>query len=126
MTAKHPGISAAKESLVCIGQGIRLSGGNLRMVADLFLSPDGTVSVAVRGTNGNPSEIARFISRVGFPGLDMIASDYFFKTGGQAAGIIDIMARYGHITFSDALKFKEAVTAGASFPIIFFIGRGHP
>ena len=126
MTAKHPGISAAKESLVCIGQGIRLSGGNLRMVADLFLSPDGTVSVAVRGTNGNPSEIARFISRVGFPGLDMIASDYFFKTGVQAAGIIYIMARYGHITFSDALKFKEAVTAGASSPIIFFIGRGHP
>lgn len=126
MTAQHLGASTAKESLVCIGQNIRLSGGNLRMVADLFLSPDGTVSVAVRGTNGNPLEIARFISRVGFPGLDMIASDHFFKTEGQAAGIIDIMARHGHITFSDSLKFKEAVTAGASSPIIFFIGRGRP
>lgn len=126
MIAKHPGISAAKESLVCIGRGIRLSGGNLRLVADLFLSPDGTVSVAVHGTNGNPSEIARFISRVGFPGLDMIASDYFFKTEGQAAGIIDIMARYGHITFSDTARFKDAVTAGAASPIIFFIGRGCP
>lgn len=122
MKAKSHNTSTSKDSLVCIGQGICLSGANLRMVADLFLSPDGTVSVAVRSSSGNASEIARYISRMGFPGLNLIASDYFYKTEGQAAGIIDIMARHGHITFSESANYTAAVTSGTASPIIFFVG----
>ena len=92
------------------------------MVADLFLSPDGTVSVAVHKSSGNASEIAQYISRMGFSGLNLIASDHFYKTEGQAAGIIDIMARHGYITFSESRNFTAAVASGAASPIIFFVG----
>ena len=120
MAAKSDCAPRSKDSLVCIGQNVRLSGSNLRMLADLFLYSDGTVCIAARNSSGDVSEIAQYISRMGFPGLNMIASDYFFKTEGQAAGIVDIMARYGHISFSDAEAFKSSVSVGASSPIIFY------
>lgn len=113
----------SEDTLICIGQNVRLSGSNLHMVADLFLSPDGTVCVAIHSSSGDASEIAQFISRMGFPGLNMIASDYFFKTEGQAASIADIMARYGHITYSESFSFLSIVSSKVSTPIIFFVGN---
>lgn len=122
MTANRPINSQKNDTFVCIGEGIHLSGENLHMVADLFLSPDGSISVAVRSSTGNASAISSFISHIGFPGLDMIASDYYYRIEGQAFGIIDIMARYGHIAFSQAASFRAAVESGAMSPVIFFVG----
>jgi hypothetical protein len=122
MTANRPEASCKNDTLVCIGEGVHLSGKNLHLVADLFLSTNGGISVAVRSSTGNASAISSFISRIGFSGLDMIASDYYYKSEGQAFGIVDIMARHGHITFSQAASFRAAVEARAMYPIIFFIG----
>lgn len=119
---KPPALPTSKEALVCIGRNIRLSGTDLSMVADLFLSLDGTVSVSIHRTTGDVKSISRFISRMGFPGLNMIASDYHYKTEGQAAGIIDIMARQGHITFSQTSHFTRLVEAGCKAPVIFMVG----
>lgn len=123
MLSSHQEVSAANGSLVCIGESIRLSGADLHLVADLFLSPSGAVFVAVHKSTGDANAIAMFISGIGFSGLDMIAADYFFKTEGQAAGIVDIMARYGHISFSEAEALRESVSLGASSPTILFLGE---
>lgn len=125
MAAKSDCAPRSKDSLVCIGQNVRLSGSNLRMLADLFLYPDGTVCIAVRNSSGDVSEIAQFISRIGFPGLNMIASDYYYKVEGQALDLVDIMARHGHISFSQAADFRASVENGVSFPVIFFVGNAH-
>lgn len=122
MTANRPNISHKKDTLICIGEGVHLSGESLHMVADLFLSPDGSISVAVHSSTGNAPAMSSFISRIGFSGLDMIASDYYYKTEGQAAGIVDIMARHGHVVFSQAASLRASVEAGASSPVIFFVG----
>lgn len=122
MIANRPDTSCKKDTLVCIGEGVHLSGKSLHMVADLFLSPDGSVSAAVHSSTGNAPAMSSFISRIGFSGLDMIASDYYYKSEGQALGIVDIMARHGHITFSQAASFRAAVEARAMYPTIFFIG----
>ena len=110
------------DPIVCIGEGIHLSGMNLRIVTDLFISPDGGVSAAVHSSNGDAASVAKFISRMGYAGLNLIASDYYYKTEGQAATIIDIMARQGHISFSEASHFIKAVDVGASTPVILFVG----
>ena len=47
MTTNRPDTSCKKDTLICIGEGVHLSGKSLHMVADLFLSPDGSISVAV-------------------------------------------------------------------------------
>ena len=125
MTTNRPEASCKNDTLVCIGEGIHLSAKNLHMVADLFLSPNGGISVAVRSSTGNASAISSFISRIGFSGLDMIASDYYYKVEGQALGIVDIMARHGHITFSQAASFRAAVETRTTSPIIFFVGDIH-
>ena len=122
MTTNRPDTSCKKDTLICIGAGVHLSGKSLHMVADLFLSPDGSISVAVHSSTGNAPAMSSFISRIGFSGLDMIASDYYYKTEGQAFGIVDIMARHGHIVFSQAASFRAAVEAKASSPVIFFVG----
>ena len=54
MTANRPNISHKKDTLICIGEGVHLSGESLHMVADLFLSPDGSIlwqSTAPPGTH---------------------------------------------------------------------------
>lgn len=122
MTTNRPGTFRKKDALVCIGEGVHLSGKNLHMVADLFLSPDGSISVAVRSSTGSALDISSFISRIGYPGLDMIASDYYYRLEGQASSIVDIMARHGHIVFSQASRFRAAVETRASSPVIFFVG----
>lgn len=114
--------SKKKDTLICIGEGVHLSGDNLHIVADLFISPDGSVSAAVHSSTGNARSISSFISRIGFAGLDMIASDYYYKVEGQALGLVDIMARNGHISFSQAASFRSSVESMASFPVIFFVG----
>lgn len=122
MTANRPEISRKNDTIICIGEGVHLSGKNLRMVADLFLSSDGSISVAVHSSTGSASAISSFISRLDFSGLDMIASDYYYKIEGQASGIVDIMARHGHITFSQAGSFRAAVESKVTPPVIFFVG----
>jgi len=80
------------------------------------------VSAAIHSSTGNARSISSFISRIGFAGLDMIASDYYYKVEGQALGLVDIMARNGHISFSQAASFRSSVESMASFPVIFFVG----
>lgn len=117
-----PNTSRRADSIVCIGKGVHLSWMNLRIVADLFISSDGCVSAAVHSSNCDAASIAKFISSMGYAGLNLIASDYFYKTEGQASTIIDIMAGHGHISFSEAGSFSKAVEASASAPVILFVG----
>ena len=120
----RPNTSRRSDSIVCIGKGVHLSGMNLCIVADLFISSDGCVSAAVHSSNGDAASIAKFISSMGYAGLNHIASDYFYKMEGQASTIIDIMAGHGHISFSEASSFAKTVEAAASAPVILFVGGG--
>ena len=122
MTANRPNISHKKDTLICIGEGCPSERREPSYGGGFIPVPGRFHSVAVHSSTGNASAISSFISRIGFSGLDMIASDYYYKTEGQAAGIVDIMARHGHVVFSQAASLRASVEAGAFIPRHFLVG----
>lgn len=111
----HPADQPSLRSLpfVCIGQEISvLSDGLQFCISGIFLSPAGDVSIILEG-RPSPSDLPRIIKYLrgwDYAELDAASSDYTYLNSGQAYRIIDIMAKHGHLKFSDAQVLSDAVS----------------
>ena len=109
-------------NLVCIGQGVVLIdavGREYRI--DLFISPTGCIAVRLplplagaSPTDVEPKHLRRVASIVrawSVEQLNEVCADHFYHAEGQAADIIDILARAGLAGFSDKGTVGKALAA---------------
>lgn len=98
--------------LVCIGREVPVGSGDTKGYIDnLYISPSGAITIvetklfrnqeARREVVAQIIDYAKELQKWDSKKLNQVASDYFYKTEGQAADIIDVMANKGHLTLSD-------------------------
>ena len=109
--ADHPSLRSLP--FVCIGQNLTVvSGGDQFFVSAIFLFPSGDVGI-ILGSRPLASDVSCIVERIrswGYDDLESMASNYTYLNSGQAFRIIDIMAKRGHLKFSDAADLAEAVS----------------
>lgn len=108
------------ENPVCIGESVQISAGE-RHICDigLYVSPTGAITVCLPLVlhNGDiPSDglltvrqVADAMRRWTHEQLDEIASDHFYQRDGQAALVIDAMARRGLLGYSRKQVFYNSI-----------------
>lgn len=115
--------------LVCVGSDI--PAGRSR-IERLCVSPSGRVAIVERDPFRRGESESSFLERISAyiaeirswdcDRLDDIAADHAYRTSGQAARVIDIMARHGHLSFSDAGDFRSEMESGLrSEPILVVV-----
>lgn len=98
--------------MVCIGRDIPMGHDFIDAV---YVSSAGHIVIVESCLTSEADGAARILDCINelrtwnYDRLDNIASDYFYETEGQAALISDVMAREGHIKFSDIGRFKSSV-----------------
>lgn len=100
-----PGTELDREPLLCFGANVRIgdADGN---IGRLYATPSGHIVAA----DVTPSiEKAKALRAWDCAKLDEIAEDYFYEKDGTALRLIDLMAKEGHLTFSDSKRFVFAV-----------------
>ncbi len=101
--------SCPSSPLLCIGQG--LSVGQIN-IAGIFVSPAGQVTM-VLSEQISEHQLQFLLSELrtwDSDRLDEIASDYTYRTQGQAFLIIDLMARHGYLNFSGTGKLAKSIS----------------
>lgn len=118
LLADNPDLIPAEEfgndysPLVCIGREVPVGNGDTKGYIDnLYISPSGAITIvetklfrnqeARREVVAQIIDYAKELQKWDSKKLNKVASDYFYKTEGQAANIIDVMARRVHLTLSD-------------------------
>jgi hypothetical protein len=123
--------------LVCIGREVPVGSGDTQGYIDnLYVTPSGNVVVVetklFRNQESRRTVVAQIIDyakelqKWDAEKLDEVASDYFYRTDGQAARIIDVMARLGHLNLSADGQLTDSINQNlrsASF-LLFIIGDG--
>ncbi len=99
---------------VCIGKAAEIrSHDGLIAHADFYVTPDGGVAFVLPDLAPDDLELlnrcAAAVRTWTAEDLDEIASDYFYKTEGQAALVIDVMAGIGFLNFAQRPPFYAAV-----------------
>lgn len=110
----HPAESTTLRSfpLVCIGQNLSVvSKQGEFSISSMFLSPSGDVSIVLKNhiSETDLNQLIEHIRTWRYDDLDSTASDYTYLNLGQAYRIIDIMAKHGHLKFSDSSDLVNAV-----------------
>lgn len=143
LLAEHPTLIPSGEfgveysPMVCIGREVPVGQGDTQGYIDnLYISPSGVVTIVetklFRNQESRRTVVAQIIDyakelqKWDCEKLNEVASDYFYKTEGQAARIIDVMARKGHLTLSDEAKLNDCINENlsrASF-LLLIVGDG--
>lgn len=123
--------------LVCIGREVPVGTGDSKGYIDnLYVSPSGAIIIvetklfrnqeARREVVAQIIDYAKELQKWDSQKLNQVASDYFYKTEGQAANIIDIMANKGYLSLSDEGILNDSINHNlnnAHF-LLFVIGDG--
>ena len=143
LLAEHPTLIPSGEfgveysPMVCIGREVPVGQGDTQGYIDnLYISPSGVVTIVetklFRNQESRRTVVAQIIDyakelqKWDCEKLNEVASDYFYKTEGQAARIIDVMARKGHLTLSDEARLNDSINENlsrASF-LLLIVGDG--
>ncbi len=120
------------ENAVCIGESVPISADG-RHICDtgLYISPSGSITIClpIALHNGEvPPDglltirrVADVMSRWTHEQLDEIAADHFYRLEGQAALVIDIMARRGLLGYSCKQIFYNAIDEALSSGSFLFV-----
>lgn len=130
-------ISGDYAPLVCIGREVPVGSGDTQGYIDnLYVSPSGHIVIVetklFRNQESRRTVVAQIIDyakelqKWDCEKLNKIASEYFFKTKGQAFNIIDVMAQHGFCTFSDESALVDAINKSLSKAefLLMIIGDG--
>ena len=123
--------------LICIGREVPVGRGETKGYIDnLFISPSGHIVIvetklfrnqeARRTVVAQVIDYAKELQQWNAEMLDEVAAEYFYQTEGQAAKIIDVMAKHGLLTMSDESKFVDNINRNlesASF-LLMIVGDG--
>lgn len=129
---KRTARTGAYDGLVCIGRNVPVGAGSSSgQINNVYVSPFGQVVTIEAGIFHEPidklvenraAELGRWTARK----LDSIAADYFFSTTGQAANMIDAMARAGKLPYSSADKLARNVDNCISSGNLIYIALPFP
>lgn len=120
------------ENSVCIGESVPISADG-RHICDigLYVSPAGTITaclpIALRDGDVPPDglltirQVADVMGKWTRKQLDEIAADHFYRLEGQAALLIDMMARRGLLTYSDKEAFYTSIDEALSSGCFLFV-----
>lgn len=130
-------VSSEYAPLVCIGREVPAGSGETQGYIDnLYVSSSGRVVIVetklFRNQESRRTVVAQIIDyakelqKWDCEKLNEIASDYYYKTEGQAYNIIDIMARYGFCTLSDEAKLVDSINKSLSKAafLLMIVGDG--
>lgn len=98
--------------LICIGQDLSLESKSGQInLAGIFASPTGQIVIILPSRPPEPelSSIIAGLQTWDYDKLDSVVSDYTYQESGQAFRIIDIMAKYGRLSFSDAGRLSNSI-----------------
>ena len=143
LLASNPSLIPAGEfgseysPLVCIGREVPVgTGENKGYIDNLYITPAGRLVVvetklfrnqqARRTVVAQVIDYAKELQKWDCEWLDKEVSDYFYRTKGQAMGIIDVMASEGLLTFSDEAELTDRINKclkNASF-LLLIVGDG--
>ena len=106
--------------LVCTGQNVSTGDGNT--IPCLCVSPSGRIAIVEPDPEATGESAEQFLERVtaysnslrrwNYTDIDSAAAQFFYAKSGQAARVIDKMARCGYLTFSDNLMFSFKLNKG--------------
>lgn len=130
-------ISSEYSQLICIGREVPVGSGETQGYIDnLYISSSGFIVIVetklFRNQESRRTVVAQIIDyakelqKWDCEKLNKIASDYFYKTEGQAYNIIDIMVKYGFCTLSDEAKLVDSINnslSNAAF-LLMIVGDG--
>ena len=120
------------ENPICIGESVPISADG-RHICDvgLYVSPAGTITVCIPLAlhNGDaPSDglltirrVADVMRRWTHQQLDEIAANHFYQRDGQAALVIDAMARRGLLGYSCKQTFYNSIDEALSGSNLLFV-----
>lgn len=123
--------------LVCIGREVPVGSGDTQGYIDnLYVTPNGCIVIVetklFRNQESRRTVIAQIIDyakelqKWDCEQLEKTAIDYFYKKKGQAFRIIDIMAHFGYLSFSDEAELNDRINTNlstASF-LLMIVGDG--
>lgn len=123
--------------LVCIGREVPVGSGDTQGYIDnLYVTPSGNIVIVetklFRNQESRRTVVAQIIDyakdlqKWDCEKLDEVAAEYTSKKFGQAYRVIDLMARAGHLTYSNEASFTDKVNrslATANF-LLMIIGDG--
>ncbi len=130
-------VGAEYAPLICIGREVPVGRCETKGYIDnLYISPSGHIVIVetklFRNQESRRTVVAQVIDYAkelqqwDAEMLNEVAADYFYKTEGQAAKIIDVMARHGLLTMSDEAKLIDNINRNlesASF-LLMIVGDG--
>ena len=117
-----PGSDLEDQRYVCISRNCTIE--DVRIDC-MFVSDHGQIVVVMSNALSNDLISAfRSIRTGGMSLLDNLASNYFYRTEGQAAMIIDAMAAKGFLTYADSNNLEANVTSCIDSGSILFIAVG--
>lgn len=94
--------------LICIGQDLSVGQINL---TGIFVSPVGQITI-ILSDHISEQQLSALLAELqswDCEKLDSIASDYTYRTRGQAFRIIDLMAERGHLNFSSDVELTKSI-----------------
>lgn len=113
--------------LTCVGQWISIASEKCSTldIEAIFATPEGHV-VIISSDDLSECNITPFIAEImswDCSTLDRIAADFTFNTLGQAFTVCDLLAKHGHIAFSQCDNIATRVTdclQSGSFSLLCF------
>lgn len=129
---KRTARTGAYDNLVCIGRNVPIGAGrSAGRINNIYVSPFGQVVAIEVGIFPEPidklvedrvSELSQWTSEK----LNSIAADYFYAATGQAANMIDAMAKVGKLSYSSADKLARNVDLCISSGNLIYIALPFP
>lgn len=124
--------NGAYDNLVCIGRNVPVGKGGISgEINNIFVSPLGQVVAIEAGIFPDPADDLvknRAEELMGWTAdkLDRIAASYFYRSTGQAANMIDAMAKAGVLSYSSADKLARNVDRCISSGNLIYIALPFP
>ena len=130
-------VSSEYAPLICIGREVPVGSGETQGYIDnLYITPTGRIVIVetklFRNQESRRTVVAQIIDyakelqKWDAAKLDEVASEYFYRTKGQAFKLIDIMAAEGYLTLSDETRLIDNINnnlSSASF-LLMIVGDG--
>ena len=107
-------VPRSQSPLICVGQWISAAStraGKINIEA-IFVTPVGHV-VVILSKKPSSTVVDAIIDELQswtYNTLDRVAMDYSYREFGQAFSVCDLLARHGHITFSQESSLRANVT----------------
>lgn len=130
-------VGAEYSPLVCIGREVPVGSGDTKGYIDnLYVTPSGKIVIVetklFRNQESRRTVVAQIIDyakelqKWDAEHIDEVCAEYYYEREKQASRVIDVMAKAGHLTYSDEARLTDSINKSLSNSdfLLLIIGDG--